>query len=63
MCIKSRNASFLSRCSGTSASGRAHGPGLHAPFVPKWRLRAPFTWAPDEGGPRAGAASVPRCPS
>lgn len=50
MCIKSRNASFLSRCSGTSASGRAHGPGLHAPFVPKWRLRAPLHVGAGRGG-------------
>lgn len=32
---------LFSRCLGTSASGRVRGPGLHAPFVPKWRLRAP----------------------
>lgn len=63
MCIKSRNASFLSRCPGTSGSGRAHGPSLHAPFVPKWRLRAPLHVGAGRGDPRAGAASVPRCPS
>lgn len=32
---------FFSRCFGTSASVRVRGLGLHAPFVPKWRLRAP----------------------
>lgn len=31
---------FFSRCFGTSASVRVRGLGLHAPFVPKWRLRA-----------------------
>lgn len=53
---RSRGASFLSRCPGTSASGRARGPGLHAPFVPKWRLRAPFTWARVCPAPRSEAA-------
>lgn len=59
MCIRSRSASFLSRCPGTSASGRARGPGLHAPFVPKWPLRAPHVGV-GRGGRRPGAVSVSR---
>lgn len=46
---------LFSRCPRTSASGRARGRCLHAPFVPKWRLEPPFTWA--QAGPRCGPFS------